>query len=68
MPIALSDRITARIEEIDVSLVEVAYRVGVTEQAVRGWMSGGYRPRDEKLLPLAKALKWTLRDLLGTDG
>jgi len=65
---ALSDRISQRIRELGVSVTEVAYKAGVTEAAVRNWMGGGYRPRDEKLLPLAKALKWTIQDLLGPDG
>ena len=65
-PSKLHDRITAKMTELELSIEYVAFKCGVSSQAVRNWMSGT-RPRDEKLYPLAKTLRMKLSELLGAE-
>lgn len=61
----LSRKITKRRESLGLKPAHIAVACEVSEAAVRAWEAGGYRPRDEKLPALAKALKWKLAELVG---
>ena len=51
--------------DLDLSNYRVAAELGVSDTAVRNWMSGDSRPRDEKLPALAKVLKLKVSELVG---
>ncbi len=51
----------------DISLLDFADEVGVTENAVEGWLYGGARPRDENLAKIATALSSGIEQFADED-
>jgi len=66
-----SQKLVARMEELGIPPSQIATDCGVTEYAVRNWMSGANPPRRTVMPLLAKALRIDVRDLKelpATDG
>ena len=61
----VGERIEAARRACGYSRVELAERLGVDSQTIWNWESGYYRPRHDRLVELARALRTTSGQLLG---
>jgi transcriptional regulator with XRE-family HTH domain len=56
----IKDQIRARREQLDISVVQLAERLGTSDQTVRYWESGRSRPNKHMIQPLEQALSFTI--------
>ena len=64
----ISETIRRRREELDLTLLDIAKKVGVSEATIQRYESGKIKNiRQDKIVKLAAALKFTPAELLGWD-
>lgn len=64
MSTKFSRRLSARMSALSITTYDVASEVGVSDTAVRNWMSGRATPRKYRLRPLARVLKMKIAELV----